>query len=96
MRTLLPALALGVASFAASIATSAADAPQPQPAAPGGIVAAAKARAVPAATVVASPVVMETTAVLQPDGRVGVACEQKRNAHPVGIGIKRPLPEPQQ
>ena len=83
------ALAFGLASFAAA----AADSPRAQPVAPGGAIAAAKAHAAPAATVMASPVVMETAAVLLPDGRVSIGCERKRNPHPAPVGINRPAAE---
>lgn len=91
MRISLLALALA----AACPAVHADDTPQPQPLAPGGAIAAAKARALPLTTVVASPVVMATSAVRSADGSIAMVCEQKPNPHPQPI-VNRPAPEPQQ
>ena len=55
------------------------DAPQPQPAVPGGRIAAIKAGTASRATAVASPTVSQTTVVRMPDGSLGMVCEQKRN-----------------
>ena len=64
--------------------------PQPQPLAPGGAIAAAKARAMPVASVVASPVIMATSAVRRADGRIEVVCEQRANPHALPIATNRP------
>jgi len=93
MRGKLLTLSLGVLCSAAAVAE---DAPQAQPIAAGGAIAAAKLRAQPLAAVVASPVVMETSAVLAADGTLTLECAQKPNPHPVPILVKRPAPEPQQ
>jgi len=92
MRISLLALALA----AVCPAVHADDTPQPQPLAPGGAIAAAKARALPSSTVVTSSVVMATTATRTADGRIELACEQKANPHPRPIAVSRPAPEPQQ
>ena len=76
MRISLLASALAAACCAAHAADSL---PTPQPLAPGGAIAAAKARALPVTAVVASPVLMSTTAVRSGDGRIGLVCEQKAN-----------------
>jgi hypothetical protein len=93
MRAKLLVLSIGVACSTAAVADAV---PQAQPIAPGGAVAAAKAQARPLATVVASPVVMETTAERMPDGSIALNCAQKPNPHPAPIGVNRPAPEPQQ
>ena len=93
MRGKLLALSLGVACSAGA---AAADAPPPQPVANGGAIAAAKASAQPLTRVIASPVVMETSAELSPDGKLTLNCRQKRNPHPVAIGPNKPAPVPQQ
>jgi hypothetical protein len=54
-------------------------APQPQPAVPGGRIAAIKAGTASRATAVASPTVSQTTVVRMADGSLGMVCEQKRN-----------------
>ena len=91
MRTFLFALAFALACFDAAAA-----APQPQPLAPGGAIAAAKARARPLANVVASPSIMQTSAVRMSDGTVALVCDQKPNPHPRPVTINRPAPVPQQ
>ena len=89
MQTRVMALALGVAA-----ATAHADQPpQPQPAAPGGMIAQAKANNRVAAALVASPVVMETSAQVMPDGTVRFNCEQKANPHPVQVRVQKPNAE---
>jgi hypothetical protein len=93
MRGKLMAFSLGVVC---SAGVAAEDAPQPQPVASGGAIAAAKAHAQPLARVMASPVVMETTAEIGQDGKLTLNCKQKRNLHPVAVGPARPAPEPQQ
>jgi hypothetical protein len=93
MRGKLMAFSLGVFCSAGAAAE---DAPQPQPVASGGAVAAAKAHAQPLARIVASPVVMETSAEIGPDGELTLNCKQKRNPHPVAVGPARPAPVPQQ
>jgi hypothetical protein len=93
MRGKLLALSLGAVCSANA---SAEDAPQPQPLAAGGAIAAAKARSQPLAAVVASPVVMETSAVLAPDGTLTLKCIQMPNPHPVPLPFRRPAPEAQQ
>ena len=89
MKTRILALSLGAVSAAAY----ADQAPQPQPAAPGGAIAAAKANAKVAAALVASPTVMETSAQVMPDGSVRFACEQKGNPHPVTVRVQKPNAE---
>ena len=79
-----------------SASAAAADAPQPHPIAPGGAIAAAKAHSQSLAAVVASPVVMETSAVLAPDGTLTLKCLQMPNPHPVSLPFRRNAPEPQQ
>ncbi len=79
-----------------SIGAAAEDAPQPQPVASGGAIAAAKARSQSLAAVVASPIVMETSAVVGPDGTLTLKCVQMPNPHPVPLPFRRPAPEPQQ
>ena len=76
MRITLLASALAAACCAAHGADSV---PTPQPLAPGGVIAAAKARAQPVTAVVTSPVLMSTTATRSADGRIGLVCEQKSN-----------------
>lgn len=93
MRHFLLALALGIAGTGAA---AAADAPQPQPLASGGKIAAAKLRGALLGNVVASPAIMQTRAVVNADGSVGVVCEQKPNPHPRAGTIAKPYPEPQQ
>jgi len=90
----LPLMMLCLA--AACAGTAAADVPQPQPAAPGGRIAAAKAQSHPQANVISSPSIMQTTAVRMPDGSVGLVCEQKANPDARKISINKPFPEPQQ
>jgi len=74
----------------------AAGAPQPRPITAHGALAGAKAHDKALATVVASPVVMVTRAVVAADGTIHYVCEQERNPHPATIPIARPAPEPQQ
>jgi hypothetical protein len=92
MRTTLLAFSLAIICSPAV----ADEAPQAQPLAPGGAIAAAKARARPLTTVVASPVVMATSAVRAADGGIALVCEQKPNPHPRPLAVNRPAPEPQQ
>jgi hypothetical protein len=92
MRARLLAFSLAIACAGAI----AAEPPQPQPLAPGGVIAAAKARGQAVAAVVASPVTMVTRAVVLPDGKLGLVCSQQRNPHPVKIDVARPVLEPQQ
>jgi hypothetical protein len=87
---------LALSLLLAGGAAQAADVPQPHPAAPGGAIAAAKAKSRPLATVMASPTIMETTAVRMPDGTIGLICEQKRNLNPRPISPNKAFPEPQQ
>ena len=90
MRGKLLTLSLGVFCMNAW----AEDAPQPQPLAPGGAIAAAKASGQSHATIVAAPVVMQTSAQVLPDGRLGVVCEQKANPHPVApVSVNKRSPE---
>jgi hypothetical protein len=90
MRGKLLALSLGMFCMNAG----AEDAPKPQPLAPGGAIAAAKASGQVHATIVAAPVVMETSAQVLPDGSLGVVCEQKANPHPVApVSVNKRLPE---
>jgi hypothetical protein len=90
---MLLALSLGVVCNASAAGE---DAPRPHPVAAGGAIAAAKARSQSLAAVVASPVVMETSAVLAPDGTLTLKCVQMPNPHPVPLPFRRPAPEPQQ
>ena len=53
--------------------------PQPQPAVPGGRIAAIKAGTASRPSVIASPTVTQTTVVRMADGSLGMVCEQKRN-----------------
>jgi hypothetical protein len=89
-------LILVLALAAACATASAADAPQPQPAAGNRAFAAAKATGLPLATVLASPSILRTTAVVQPDGSVALVCDQVRNPHPGPVTIHTPAPVPQQ
>ena len=89
MQTRILALALGVAGGAAH----ADQPPQPQPAAPGGLIAQAKANDRAVASVVASPIVMETSAQVMPDGSVRFNCQQKSNPHPAQIRVQTPNAE---
>ena len=91
MRGKLLALSLGIVGANAV----AADAPpKPQPLAPGGVIAAAKASGQAHATIIAAPVVMETSVQVLPDGRLGVVCEQKPNPHPVApVSVNKRAPE---
>jgi hypothetical protein len=93
MRGKLLALSLGIVGANAV----AADAPpKPQPLAPGGVIAAAKASGKVHATLVAAPVVMETSVQVLPDGRLGIVCEQKANPHPVApVSVSKRFPEQQ-
>jgi hypothetical protein len=93
MRHFLLALAMSIAGPGAA---AAADTPQAQPLASGGKIAQAKLRGLPLGNVVASPAIMQTRAVVNADGSVGVVCEQKPNPHPRPIAINKPSPEPQQ
>lgn len=90
-RTVL-ALALGIAGATAAAAAE----PQPQPLAANGAIAAAKARGLPLAHVLAAPSLLQTTAVVQPDGSVALVCNQVRNPHPGLVTIHTPAPVPQQ
>ena len=81
---------------AACSGTAAADVPLPQPLAPGGRIAAAKAQQRPQANVLSSPSIMQTTAVRMPDGSIGLVCEQKANPAAHAISVNKPFPEPQQ
>ena len=93
MRHFLLALSFSVAAIATA---AAADTPQPQPLASGGKIAQAKLRGLPLGNVAASPAIMQTRAVVNADGSVGVVCEQKPNPHPRPIAVNKPSPEPQQ
>jgi hypothetical protein len=86
----------GLCLVLASATVAAADAPQPQPIAPGGAIASAKLRSLPVASVVANPAVMQTSVVRHADGSTGLVCEQKPNPHPRPIGTNQPFPDPQQ
>jgi len=81
---------------AACTGTAVADVPQPQPALPGGKIAAAKAQLRPQAKVISSPSIMQTTAVRMADGSIGLVCQQKANPQSRKISIDKPFPEPQQ
>ena len=86
MQIRILALSLGIAGAAAH----AEQAPQPQPAAPGGVIAAAKANDRSHATLVAAPTVMQTTAQVMPDGSVRYGCEEKTNPHPAVVRVQKP------
>lgn len=88
MQARILALSLGIAGAAAH-----AEAPQPQPAAPGGIIVDAKANNRAHAALVASPVVMETSAQVMPDGSVRYDCEQKPNLRAAPVRVQKPVPE---
>lgn len=92
MRASLLAMSLGIAATGAC----AEEAPQPQPVAPGGVIAAAKSNNSAVASVVASPIVMQTTATRMPDGSIRYDCAQAVNPHPAQIRVLRPVPERQQ
>lgn len=92
MHARILALSLGIACTAASADQT----PQPQPAARGGTVAAAKAQGSPVAALLASPVIMQTTAVRLADGSIALVCDEKRNPHPQRIVPYSPAPVPQQ
>lgn len=85
-----------IALFAFSAAALADTPPQPQPAAPGGVIAAAKARGQTPAMAAASPVVMETTATVAADGSLQLSCSERPNTRRAPILIARPAPEAQQ
>jgi hypothetical protein len=90
MRGKFLALSFGVVCMNAA----AEDAPQPRPLAPGGAIAAAKASGQAHATIIAAPVVMETSVQVLPDGRLGIVCEQKPNPHPVApVSVNKRAPE---
>lgn len=92
MRARLPSL-LSAILFTG---TAGAAAPQPHPLARSEVLDAAKAHGRALTTVMASPVVMVTRAVVAPDGSVHYVCEQMPNPHPVSIPLARQAPEPQQ
>ena len=87
---------LALALVVAGATTAGAAEPQPQPLAGNGTIAAAKARGLPLARVFAAPSLLQTTAVVQPDGSVALVCDQVRNPHPGPVTIHTPAPVPQQ
>jgi hypothetical protein len=70
--------------------------PLPQPALPGGVTATAKAHAQTPASAVASPLVMETTATVAPDGSLTFSCRERAGPTRPPLLIARPAAEPRQ